>query len=99
MVGVGPFVVIGLEVHEELVHHRGDSWVLETLMRHNMVPTAGGVADREQDGAIAGVCLRKGFFTPLPPIDGIALVLQQIANGGVLQAVHRRNSAPGGIER
>lgn len=94
---MSPLVAIGLDVHQELVHHRGDSGVLEALMRHDMGPMAGGVADREEDGAIAGACFRDGLCAPLPPVDGIVLVQQQIGIG-LLQAVRPRNSSLDGVE-
>ncbi len=49
-VHVGALLAVHLDVDEQLVHHRSGGVVLEALMRHDVAPMAGGIADREQYG-------------------------------------------------
>ena len=44
-VHVRAFLAVHLHIDEQLVHQPGDGLVLEALMRHDMAPVAGGVAD------------------------------------------------------
>ena len=94
LVDVGPFLAVHLDVDEQFVHHPRRRFVLERLVRHHMAPVAGGVANREQNRL-------AGFFrfierprAPLPPVDRIVLVLQQIRRRGAGQAI-----AVGGLRR
>ena len=89
MVDVGALLPIDLDVHEELVHDGGRCRILEALMRHHMAPMAGGIADREQNGAVAAFRLGEGLRTPFPPVDGVVAMLEQIGAGGSGEAVHR----------
>lgn len=89
MVDIGPLLAINLDVHEKLVHHRGRHRVLEALMRHDMAPVAGGIADREQHRAAAAPGLGESLVAPLPPVDRIIAMLQKKGAGGVGEAVHR----------
>ena len=56
--------------------------VLERLVRHDVAPVAGGVADREQDRHVALARLRERLVTPLEPVDRVLRVLQQVGAGG-----------------
>jgi hypothetical protein len=46
LVDIGTFLAIDFDVHEQRVHERRGRLVLEGLVRHDMAPMAGGVADR-----------------------------------------------------
>ena len=77
-VDVGALLAVDLDVDEEVVHDRGGRRILEALVRHDVAPVAGGVADREQDGPVAALGLGQGFRTPRPPVHGVVLVLEEI---------------------
>ena len=77
-VHVGALLAIHLDVDEEVVHHRGGGVVLEALMRHDVAPMAGGVADREQDGLARMLGFGQRLRPPRPPMHRVVLVLQQV---------------------
>ena len=56
LVDVRPLLAIDLDVDVEPVHHLGDLVVFEALMRHDVAPVAGGVADGEQDRPVELAC-------------------------------------------
>ncbi len=75
-----------LDVDEELVHELRSRFVLETFMRHDMAPVAGGITDREQNGfPLACACSRAwgSFF----PMNWIILMLQEIGAGRSIKLV------------
>src|SRR5262249_24972376 len=81
LVDVGAFLAVHFDVDEEIVHHLRGWRVLEALVRHDVTPMAGGVADREQDRLVGALCLGERLGSPWPPVDGVVLVLQQIGTG------------------
>src|SRR5262245_17985743 len=81
LIDVGAFLAVHFDVDEEIVHHLCGWRVLEALVRHDVTPMAGGVADREQDWLVGALCLGKRLGSPWPPVDGVVLVLQQIGTG------------------
>ena len=50
-VDVGPLLAVDLDADEALVHQCRDRLVLERLVRHDVAPVAGRVADRQEDRA------------------------------------------------
>ena len=107
-VDVGPLLAVDLDVDEQLVHHRRHFRRFEALVRHDMAPVAGGVADREQDRPVGALGLGQRLLAPRPPVHGIVGVLQQVgaglgARGGscrllseVAFAVDQQNAASAG---
>ena len=87
LIDVGTLLAIDFDVDEELVHHLRGGLVLEALMRHDMAPVAGRIADREQDRLVAALGFVERGRSPGPPIDRIGFVLQQIGAGLVGEAV------------
>ena len=77
LIDVGPLLAIDFDVDEQLVHHARGRVVLEALVRHDMAPVAGGIADRQKDRLVAALRFRQRFGSPGPPIDRIVLVLQR----------------------
>ena len=61
-VDIGPLLAVDLDVDEQRVHHRRDLGRFEALVRHDVAPVAGGVADREQDRPVGALAPR-----PAPP--------------------------------
>ena len=59
----------------------GDVGVLETLMRHDVAPVAGGIADRQQDRLVELVRLGERVRDQGRQWTGIVLVLQEIGAG------------------
>src|SRR5680860_932901 len=80
-VDVRALLAVDLDVDEQVVHHRRGLRVLEALMRHDVAPMAGGVADRQQYGLVRGLGLFERRRAPGPPMDGVVLVLQKIGAG------------------
>ena len=61
---VGALLAVHLDVHEALVHERRDGRVLEGLVRHDVAPVAGRVADGQQDRPALPAGARRA--PPLP---------------------------------
>ena len=77
-VDIGPLLAVDLDVDEQLVHHARGRLVLEALMRHDVAPMAGRVADREQDRLAGRLGLGERRRPPGAPMHGVVLVLEQI---------------------
>ena len=77
-VDVRPFLAVDLDRDEVRVELRGGRGVLERLVRHDVAPVAGRVADREQHRHVAAGRLLERRVRPLPPVDGVVGVLQQV---------------------
>ena len=76
VVDVRPLFAIDFHIDEELVHPVRRLGVLERLVRHHVAPVAGGVADRQQDRAVAALGFRQRLRAPRAPVHGIVGVLQ-----------------------
>jgi hypothetical protein len=81
VIDIRPLLAINLDVHEELVHHRGGSRVLEAFMGHDMTPMAGRVADGEQNRLLQLPSLLQRHRRPHAPMHRVARVLQEIWAG------------------
>ena len=94
-VDVGALFAVDLDADEVVVEELRDRLVLEGLVRHDMAPVAGRVADGDEDGHAAAPCLVERLLPPLPPVDRIVGVLLQIGRGGVGEAVgHGKSLLP-----
>ena len=80
-VDVGPLLAVDLDAHEALVHERRGLVVLEGLVRHDVAPVAGGVADREEHRLVLGARLREGVLAPGVPVHRVVGVLQEVRAG------------------
>ena len=80
-VDVRALLAVDLDADEVLVEVRRGVVVLERLVRHHVAPVAGGVADAQEyrDAALAGIGER--VVTPLPPVDGVVGVLEEVGRG------------------
>jgi hypothetical protein len=78
LVDVGAFLAVDLDVDEQAIHHRRGRLVLEALVRHDVAPVAGGVADGEQDRLVGGCGLGERRRSPGAPVHRVVLVLQQV---------------------
>ena len=57
--------------------------VVEGLVRHDVAPVAGGVADRAAEQARRDAAPpSKASGRPLPPVDGVVGVLEEVRRGG-----------------
>jgi hypothetical protein len=92
LIDVGALLAVDLHVDEVAVHLRRDHRVLEALVGHDVAPVAGGVADGEQHRHVPPPGLGEGVLTPLPPVDGVGLMLQEVRAGGMGETV--RHDAP-----
>ena len=86
-VDIGSLLAVDLDAHEVLVEVVRGLVVLERLVRHDVAPVAGGVADAEQHGHVPRARLLEGVVAPLPPVDRVVGVLEQVRAGGACQAV------------
>ena len=66
LIQVGTLFAIHLDVDEQSIHQRGGGGVLEGLVRHDMAPMAGRVADGQQNGLVLAAAPRAA---PLRPRD------------------------------
>ena len=80
-IDIRAFLPVHLHADEQLVHQPGDGLVLEALMRHDMAPVTGGVADREQHGPARPPRFLERFLPPGPPVDRVVGMLQQVGAG------------------
>jgi hypothetical protein len=87
-VDVGSLLPVDLHVHEVLVHDRCGGLVLEGLVRHDVAPVAGRVADAQQDRDVSPLGLGHGLRAPRPPVDRVVGVLAQVRARLVGEAVH-----------
>jgi hypothetical protein len=81
MVDVRPLLAVDFDVDEQLVHETSGFAVLERLVRHHVAPVAGGVADGEQDRAVAPFGLRQRVGAPRAPMHRVPGVLQKVGRG------------------
>ena len=87
-VDVGPLFAIDLDVDEQVVHDlRPSPSILEDLVRHDVAPVAGGVADAQQDGLAFRARALERLGSPRIPVDGVVRVLAQVRARFVRQAV------------
>src|SRR5690606_21317804 len=93
-VDVRPLLPVDLHRHEAGVDGVGHRVVLERLVRHHMAPVARRIADREEDGAVRGPCLRERGLAPLPPVDRVVRVLPQVGGGAVGEPVRHASTMP-----
>ena len=93
-VDIGPLLAVDLDVHVVLVHVRRGRLVLERLVRHHVAPVAGGVPHAQQDRHVALPRLRERLIAPLPPVDGVVLVLEQVRRGGIREPVRHTSCLP-----
>ena len=78
LVDVGPLLTIHLDVHEELVHERGDLLVLEGLALHDVAPVARRVTDGQQQGLVFGAGALEGLRAPRIPVHRVVTVLEEV---------------------
>ena len=93
-VDVGPLLAVHLDGDEAGVDLLGRRLVLERLVRHDVAPVAGGVADRQQHRDVAPRRLDERLVRPLPPVDGVVGVLQQVRARRVGEAVRHGLQPP-----
>jgi hypothetical protein len=60
------------------IHERGDFFVFERFVRHDMAPVTGGITNRKKDRLVFPTRLLKRFLAPWIPIDGTMRMLQKI---------------------
>jgi len=53
-------------------------WIGIGLALHHVAPMAGVIAHGEKDRLVLTLCLRKRFFSPRVPLDGIVSVQQEV---------------------
>ncbi len=89
LVDVGPLLAVDFDVDEQLVHHVRGCLILEALVRHDVAPVAGRIADRQQDRFAGRLRLRERVGSPRPPGNRVVLVLEQIRAGLASKPVFR----------
>ena len=77
-IDVGALLAVHFDVHEMVVHVRGDLRIAKGFALHHVTPVAGRITDREEDRLVflAGLCER--LRTPRIPVHRIMGVLEQV---------------------
>ena len=86
-VHVGPLFAVDLDGDEVFVQNGSDLRVLKGLVRHDVAPVAGGIADGEEDGLVLPVRLLKCLLPPGIPVHGVFRVLTQVGRFFVFQSI------------
>ena len=86
-IDVRPLLAVDLDADEVLVEVRRRGRVLERLVGHHVAPVAGGVPDAQQHRHLSPPRLLERRRRPLPPVDGVVRVLEEVRRRRVLQAV------------
>ena len=60
------------------IHDFGGASIFEGLMRHDVAPVTGGIADREKNRFVFASRLFERLFAPGKPFDRVIGVLKQI---------------------
>ena len=94
-VDVRSLLAVDLDVDVVLVHVRRGGLVLEGLVRHDMAPVAGGVADGQQHRHVTALGLGERLRPPLLPVDRVVLVLPEVRAGARGEAVRHAAILPG----
>ncbi len=98
-VDVRPLLAVDLDADEVLVEVRRRRRVLEGLVRHHVAPVARGVPDAQQHRQSPLARLGKGVLAPLPPVDRVVGVLEEVRGRGGRQAVrHARHATTALVE-
>ena len=87
LIEIRPLLPVHLDADEMLVHQRRDLRVLEALVRHDVAPMAGGIADREQDRLVLRLGFRERGRVPGLPVHRVVPVLEQIGARGLGEAI------------
>ena len=80
-IDIRPLLPVDLDVDEQIVHDLRGRLVLEALMRHDVAPVAGRIADGEQHRFACLLRILERLCPPGPPVDRVILVLKQIRAG------------------
>jgi len=93
-VDVRPLLAVDLDGHEVTVEIGRGRLVLERLVRHHVAPVTRGIADADEHRHVTPRRLGEGLVAPLPPVDRIVLVLQQIGARTASEPVRHLQSPP-----
>ena len=87
-VHIGTFLAVDLHIDKVLVHQGGDLGILEGLVRHDVAPVAGGIADREKDRFLLSARPLKCLLTPRIPLHWITRMLKQVGRSAGGEVIH-----------
>ena len=90
-VNVRAFLAVDLDRDKAVVEQRGDLFVLERLVRHDVTPVTRGISDTKEDRFVLGAGPRESRFAPLLPVHRIVGVLAQVGRLGVSKTVRHRS--------
>ena len=89
-VDVGSFLTVDLDRDKSRLQGCRHRLVLEGLVRHDVAPVAGGVADRQEDRPVESAGQRERFRSPFPPVHRVVGMLSQVGALGLGQTVAHR---------
>ncbi len=92
-IDVGPLFAIDLDRDAGRVEDGRDVGVLERLALHDVAPMARRVADRQENGDVAGARRGERVLAPRIPVDRVLRVLTQVRAGLDGEAVRHAGSA------
>ena len=77
-VEVGALLPVDFDADEMRIQIRGDLFVFEHFVLHNVAPVTAAVADGDEDGTVLGFGAFKSLVAPGIPVDGIVFVLLKV---------------------
>ena len=78
VVQVGALLAVDLDRHEVAVQLLGDGRVLERLVRHDVAPVTGRIADRQEDRLVLDLRPLERLSAPGIPVDRVVRVLEEV---------------------
>ena len=84
---------------KEVAQKQEQKFINETracLLGYNVAPVTGGVADRQHDRPVRALGFRQSLRPPLPPVDRVVLVLQQIRRRRLRETIEMGGVGGGG---
>ena len=89
-VHIRALLAVDLDGDIGFVQDLGHACVLKGLVRHDVAPVAGGIADGEEDGLVLPPRLLERLLPPGEPVHGVFRVLSQIRGFFVYQSIAHR---------
>ena len=77
-IDIRSLLTVDLDAHEAVVEHLCGRRVRERLAVHHVAPVAGGIADGQEHGQVAGTRLGERVRSPGMPVHGIVGMLEQV---------------------
>ena len=77
-INIRPFFPVNLDIDEQLIHQRGNVFVLKGLVRHNVAPVARRIANAQQNRFVFSLGFGKSLCAPRVPVHRVVGMLEQV---------------------